>query len=171
MIKLADIINESRQPGLLYHSTSGNNLISILRSNIMRVGQNDFASYSRSKLHFTRDKNYRPEAYTIELNKNKLANKYKILPTTFILGNRDEAEEIIQKDITDIKKYINNIYANVNYIQDRPIKELEKVMSLYPGLKFTVGGESDIGRGGEKSPAVREIPKAEALIYIKYNKY
>lgn len=170
MIKLIDILREAKQAGILYHSTSGENLISILKSNSLNIKQSaNYTVGTSSQISFTRDKNYRPGDYTIELDGNKLSNIYKIDSYAYG-GNRGEAEEIINKDIKDIKSYITNIYANVETVQERPIQELERIMRLYPSLKFTIGG--DMGREYNTSSGnVMELPKAEALTYIKYNKY
>jgi hypothetical protein len=84
---------------------------------------------------------------------------------------RGEAEEVVKQDITDIKKYITNIYANVEIVEKRPYKEIESILKLYPGLKFTIGGNVGHVNYAERSEVVREIPKQEALTYIKYNRY
>ena len=168
MIKLIDLLREAKNIGNLYHSTSGENLISILKSNSLKVGQEaNYGMTFTDQLSFTRDKNYRPGDYTIEVDGNKLSNNYKITPFTYDYTERGQAEEIVKQSINDFSKYIVNIYANVEAVENDSFKKLEQIMKLYPGLKFTVGGDLD-GQGGE---AVREIPKQEALIYIKYNKY
>ena len=170
MIKLADLI-EGKLIGSLYHSTSGENLISILKSNIMKIGEEaNYGMTFTNQISFTRDKDYRPGDYTMEINGTKLSDNYKITPFAYYHGEREEAEEVVKESIKDIRRYIINIYANVETVQERPIQELERILKLYPGLKFTIGGE--MGRDyNTRSETVREIPKAEALTYIKYNKY
>lgn len=175
MIKLIDLIKEAKQVGTLYHSTSGEGLISILRSNNLKVNtQGEYSSFG-NQVSFTRDKDYRPGAYTMEIDGTKLSNKYKVEPFTYRIGNirgtRGEAEEVVKQDINDIKDYIANIYANVELVEDGSYKELESVLKLYPGLKFTVGGNIGHVNHAERSEVVREIPKQEALTRIKYNKY
>jgi len=168
MIKLADILNEAKQVGPIYHSTSGKNLISILKSNTLKVGQEgNYGMTLTSQNSFTRDKNFRPGEYTIEIDGDKLSNNYKITPFAYDYDERGQAEEIVKQDIKNLSKYIINIYANIEAVERRPFKELEQVMRLYPSLKFTIGGDP----GDGQSEAVREVPKGEALVYIKYNKY
>lgn len=175
MIKLINILKEAKNVGSLYHSTSGENLISILKSNNLKVNtQGDYSSFD-NQVSFTRDKDYRPGAYTIEVDGTKLSNKYKIEPFAFsigsIRGTRGEAEEVVKQDIIDIKKYITSIYANIELVEDRPYKELESILKLYPSLKFTVGGNVGHVNNAERSEVVRELPKQEALTYLKYSKY
>lgn len=172
VIKLIDILNEAKQIGSLYHSTSGENLISILKSNTLRADQTpNYAMTYLGRVSFTRDKNYRPGEYTMEIDGNKLSNNYKITPFAYMHGERGEAEEVVEETITDIKKYIINIYANIEAVEHESYKEFEQVLRLYPSLKFTTGGEIYIEGEPQRSGPVTEIPKAEALNYIKYNKY
>ena len=175
MIKLIDLIKEAKQVGTLYHSTNGENLISILKSNTLKVNtQGSYSSFG-DQVSFTRDQDYRPGNYTIEVDGNKLSNKYKVEPFTYRIGNirgtRGEAEEVVKQDITDIKNYITNIYANVEAVEERPYRELESIMKLYPALKFTIGGNVGHVNNADRSETVREIPKQEALTRIKYSKY
>jgi hypothetical protein len=171
MIKLIDLIREAKSIGILYHSTSGEGLISILRSDNLKTSNSSFGD----QVSFTRDKDYRPGAYTIEVDGTKLSNSYRVDPFIYRIGSaevtRGEAEEVVKQDITDIKKYITNIYANVEIVEERPYKELESILKLYPGLKFTIGGNVGHVNHAERSEVVREIPKQEALTYIKYNRY
>ena len=168
MIKLLDILNEAKQVGSLYHSTSGENLISILKSNTLKVNQEgNYGMTLTNQNSFTRDKNYRPGDYTIEIDGDKLSNNYKIKPFAYDYNNRSQAEEVVRQDINNLSKYIISIYANIEAVEDNPYSELESIRKLYPSLKFTIGGDSGEGQ----SEAVREVPKGEALTYIKYNKY
>ena len=170
MIKLLDILKEAKQVGTLYHSTSGANLISILKSNTLRVNQSPtFGISLLNQISFTRDKNYRPGEYTIEIDGNKLSSKYKLEP--FQHYRKGEAEEVTKQDIVNVSDYINAISANVEAVEQESYKEFERVLKLYPPLSFTVGGKVLIGDTIERSSPVREIPKQEAMTYIKYNKY
>jgi len=171
VIKLIDILNEIKQVGTLYHSTSGENLISILKSNSLKIGMP--ATYTNkipTAIFFTRNKNYRPGEYTIEVDGDKLSNNYKIRPYDSI-RNRGEAEEYVNKTIENLSKYLINIYANVEAVQFESYKEFEKISQLYPSLRYTIGGEVLVDNELQRSEAVREIPKQEAITYIKYNKY
>ena len=71
----------------------------------------------------------------------------------------------------NVSDYINAISANVEAVEQESYKEFERVLKLYPSLSFTVGGKVLIGDTIERSSPVREIPKQEAMTYIKYNKY
>ena len=110
MIKLADILNEAKQVGPIYHSTSGKNLISILKSNTLKVGQEgNYGMTLTSQNSFTRDKNFRPGEYTIEIDGDKLSNNYKITPFAYDNDERGQAEEIVKQDIKNLSKYLINI--------------------------------------------------------------
>jgi len=171
VIKLIDILKEAKQVGTLYHSTSGDNLISILKSNSLKTGMpSPYTNEIPTAIFFTRNKNYRPGEYTIEVDGDKLSNNYKIRPYDSI-GNRGEAEEYINKTIENLSKYLINIYANVEAVQFESYKEFEKISQLYPSLRYTIGGEVLVDNELQRSEAVREIPKQEAITYIKYNKY
>jgi len=166
-----DILNEAKQVGTLYHSTSGKNLIYILKSNSLKTGMP--ATYTNeipTVIFFTRNKNYRPGEYTIEIDGNKLSDNYKIQPYDSI-RNRGEAEEYVDKTIENLSKYLINIYANIEAVQYESYKEFEQIAKLYPSLKYTIGGNVLVDDELQRSEAVREIPKQEALTYIKYNKY
>ena len=114
MISLLQLVNEAKQVGTLYHSTNADNLISILKSNVLKKNQSDAAMQFTDKISFTRDKNYRPGEYTIEIDGNKLSNNYKTTPFAYYQGEREESEEVVDRDIENIKKYITNIYANID---------------------------------------------------------
>jgi len=176
MIKLLELLKEAKQVGTLCHSTSGANLISILKSNTLKVNYPVFRFGSggiQKQISFTRDKNYRPGEYTLEVDGNKLSENYKLSPydEPGNFGRRLEKEEVITKDIADISKYIITIYANVEAVEREPYKEFERILKLYPSLGFTIGGKVLIEDTMEISGPVREIPKQEAMTYIKYNKY
>jgi len=176
MIKLIDLIKEAKQVGVLYHSTSGENLVSILKSNTLKAGYPVFRfgpGGIQKQISFTRNKNYRPGEYTLEIDGNKLSENYKVTPydESGNFGKRLESEEVVTEDITDVKKYIIAIYANVEAVQHESYKEFERILKLYPSLNFTVGGKILVQGDFEKSGPVRELPKQEALTYIKYNKY
>jgi len=176
VIKLLDILFESKQVGTLYHSTSGENLISILKSNILKASYPAFYFGPRGiqkQISFTRNKNYRPGEYTLEIDGNKLSENYKVTPydESGNFGRRLESEEVVMEDIADISKYIITIYANVEAVEHESYKEFERILKLYPSLGFTIGGRVLVQDTIEMSGPVRELPKQEALTYIKYNKY
>ena len=176
MIKLIDLIKEAKQVGILYHSTSGANLTSILKSNILKAGYPVFRlgpGGVQKQISFTRNKNYRPGEYTLEIDGNKLSENYKVTPydESGNIGKRLESEEVVTEDITDVSKYIITIYANVEAVQHESYKEFERILKLYPSLSFTIGGKVLVQDTIEGSGPVRELPKQEALTYIKYNKY
>jgi hypothetical protein len=172
MIKLADILVEAKQAGNLYHSTSGKNLISILKSNTLKADQDpNYAMTVVGQISFTRDKNYRPGDYTLEIDGNKLSNNYRITPFAYYHGDREQSEEVVKESIANIKKYILNIYANIEAVEHQSYKEFQQILALYPSLKFTTGGEVTVEGESQRTGPVTEVPKAEALTYIRYNKY
>jgi hypothetical protein len=176
MIKLIDLLREAKQVGTLYHSTSGTNLISILKSNTLKAGYPVFRfgpGGIQKQISFTRNKNYRPGEYTLEIDGNKLSENYKLTPydESGNFGRRLESEEVVTEDIINISKYIITIYANVEAVEQEPYKEFEQILKLYPSLSFTIGGKVLVGDTIERSGPVMELPKQEAITYIKYNKY
>jgi hypothetical protein len=118
MIKLLDLI-EAKQVGTLYHFTTIEGILEILKSNKLVS--------SGGSISFTRNKNYlnEPGSYgkklnlvRISINGDKLSNSYKINP--FHNSNKfekdaDEFEERIftkglkRKSIENIKDYITEI--------------------------------------------------------------
>lgn len=109
MIKLFDIlkeINEGYQYGVLYHYTEEWQLKQIIESNTLKGP----ISLTRSRDSFVKD--WMGNVPIIVLDQDKLRNNYKIRPYqsydeegTF----EDEMEEVIDKSITNLDKYIIKI--------------------------------------------------------------
>lgn len=114
MIKLKQILNEMPITSLLYHFTQPQSILKILKEDILR------ASADYGNVSFTRNKNLTTGGgqhmfgeIRITFDRNKLNNKYKIIPFKYGISSGveipDENEEIIEDNITFVKKYIINI--------------------------------------------------------------
>lgn len=108
-MKLFEIYNklsEAKQVGLLYHAMDKDKLDNMLRYDSL----GDRNSFSRNKMYdyvVGRDKEY---IYQLELDGDKLSNKYKIRPRNDGQGwVYDEYEEYIKDKITNVGKYITKI--------------------------------------------------------------
>lgn len=112
----------------LYHFTSSFVLNEILLSNKITVGyyKNPYLKDFFYFVSLTRNKNfenYRTANLSIELNKDKLKNNYKIIPYDYFIHSKMEKypksnmnrikeyefEEIILNDIENLNKYISAI--------------------------------------------------------------
>jgi hypothetical protein len=118
MIKLADILNEGKQVGILYHYTENWLLQQIIESNTLL-----------SPVSFTRSKDKTTVFWigaecALVIDGNKLSNNYKIRP----YQSRDEEdnyfdemEERVDKNITDLNKYLIKV---IFFKQDPEIEGL-----------------------------------------------
>lgn len=139
MLRLKDLLNESKQVGLLYHFTRTGELIGILKDNMLKasdmwVTNND----SRPINSFTRNKNGWdvggfPTDVRITIDGDKLSNKYKIQPYDMRFGD-DEMEERVYKNISNIKDYILNITINTKSKGNYEIHK-DILNNLYPTIK------------------------------------
>ena len=128
MIKLIDLLNESKQVGNLYHFTNKTNLEKIISSDKM-VGSFMYELENGKELYgvsTTRNKNlfYDENIIRITLDGNKLSNKYKIQPRDYwyrqynVPNNPqtiDEDEEVILTP----KGYISNINEYIIKIDNK----------------------------------------------------
>lgn len=109
-------IQEAKQVGILYHYTSVNFLLQILKEDTLlsRLNSDDSRTIS-----FTRDKNFEKfkgrSIYSTEarivLDGNKISERYKLEPFNFFkysqTGKYYEAEEILKIDkLSNVSKYI-----------------------------------------------------------------
>lgn len=121
MIKLRNLI-EGKQVGILYHYTSIPRLLSILKDNKLKI-----TSSGRPYVSFTRDKNFHKSSrfglggnmdVRLVVDGNKLSQKYKITPYQYHFQDydfkQDEAEEIVDKNIENIKSYLIQIDCFIN---------------------------------------------------------
>jgi hypothetical protein len=154
-------INESKQVGILYHHTTVKNVMGILNDNTLKLSQN------HDSVSFTRDKNaYKTIAkiYPIRIvvDGNELSNNYKISPYQDYYNSPgitrkipDEMEEVVLKDIRNIKKYIIRVdvfeddfydeltlynereLLNIFKIEDLNINDFKEIMQKY-GVKLNI---------------------------------
>ena len=122
MIKLIDIlkeITEGYQFGVLYHYTEKWQLEKIIQSNILKGP----ISLTRSQDSFVKD--FMGNVPIIVLDQDKLRNNYKIRPYQSYDDegrSEDEMEEVIDKNITNLDKYITKI------ILPKPSSEIESLL-------------------------------------------
>lgn len=130
-------ISEGRDAPL-FHATSPQSFINIINSNTLRVGRN----YAKgANVCLTRSLNFASNlkngtVVVIALDQAALATNYKITPQGDNLnyadiksarktGNGNKAEEVLDRDIENIKKYILGVL--VYRVTDKYKTELEKV--------------------------------------------
>ncbi len=146
-MKFTEIINESKNIGIIYHFTKQDFLLGILKNGLygnttyannffknfikkseedLKKIKNKFYSYS-----FTRDKNLNIGSFRITLNGNKMSNKYKFILISepeFKRNNQtSESEEriISNKKSINIIQYIVEISYERNSIGDKTESFLE----------------------------------------------
>lgn len=86
MIKLKDILYESKQVGVIYHYTSLQGLFDIMEDNRLNVGtyeKNNSISFTRDKFFGNRLRAGVKTDVRIVIDGSKLSNKYKIGPYQF----------------------------------------------------------------------------------------
>jgi hypothetical protein len=128
MIKLVDLLNEAIQGNVLYHYTEEWQLKKIIESNILKGP----VSLTRSKDSIVKD--WMGNVPIIVLDKDKLRTNYKIKPYQSYddEGNfEDEMEEVIDKNITNLDKYI------VSIILPKTNPEIESLLKE-KNIKFTL---------------------------------
>jgi len=138
MLKLIDILIESKQVGILYHNTSVDRAKKILETNKFEAFLNDSNiltdfryqtpgkdflitpfgpivtdRYKHKKyVSFTRNKFYIRTFDNVQfiIDGNKLSENYKIVPYSQFGGREhDESEERVYKDINNLSKYLLKI--------------------------------------------------------------
>lgn len=125
---------EAKQVGILYHYTSLQGLLNIIRTNHLRASTPN----NKFVISFTRDKNFHKSnnryigsmQVSIIIDGNKLSNKYKITPYQDLATKADvitnklkwdkESEETVvgEKGITNIKNYILGVRIHPEFIPD-----------------------------------------------------
>lgn len=111
------ILKESKQVGTLYHITSIQGIDFIVNKNILKSNNFNNISTTRNKLMFLYPGSPPDALFKIELNGNKLSEKYKIIPTvdSNMTWKYDEQEELIKANkIINIKSYIKNYIFNID---------------------------------------------------------
>jgi hypothetical protein len=117
MIKLIDILNESKQVGPLYHWTDIYSSYNIINNNFLKGYLTDTFT-SQPAISFTRNKNFlqtkpklrnRPEICFV-VDGDKLSNKYKIQPFQDPKIKKDEMEEkVLTNGIDNFSNYVIKI--------------------------------------------------------------
>ena len=174
MIKLIDIlkeITEGKQVGTLYHFTSFNGLKGILKSNILKVGDdsNFETGGNPGMVSLTRNKNLWYFPFRIELDGNKLSYNYKISPYQWSGGDhKSEMEEEIGRNITNVKSYITgiSIWLNDEFILQGDIspKEIKQSQKLYPNLKFLYQDKKEKNYIPDPNPTYISSEQANTII-------
>ena len=136
-------LNEGPQFGVLYHYTEF--LSDVLDDNILRGP----ISLTRSRDSFVKD--WIGSIPILVLDKDKLRNNYKIQPYQSYddnEGSEDEMEEVIDKDVTNLSKYIVKVILpkpneewedalkekGIPYEIDKPLDENKDPFGLLEGL-------------------------------------
>jgi hypothetical protein len=144
MIKLIDLLNEAKQVGILYHFTDASGLLGILKTNELWASETN-----ASHVSLTRDKQgwhvgTLDNAFRINLDGNKISDKYKIRPYAWDgvdrgAGSTESEEAVLTDKITNIRNYIIDISANkelYNKSYGYDIDDLNQIKQLYPDLKI-----------------------------------
>lgn len=142
-MNLLDYINqlkEAKQVGRIFHFTKLKSLESILKSGALS-SNNGYISFTRNP--FLSDRKMYQNDFTfingeynvrIELNGNKMSNKYKIEPYldcfNDICRHQGENEERINKDTVEIFDFIEEIQI----LRNKQI--VEKLRQLYPTIRI-----------------------------------
>ena len=135
--EISNTTNEGEQFGVLYHYTEY--LTDVLSSNTLRGP----VSLTRSRDSDVKD--WLGSVPILVLDKDKLRQNYKIIPTKDIGPDDaniqyDEMEEVIDKDITNLSKYI------VKVILPKPNEEHENALKE-KGIPYEITGLDEMMGG------------------------
>jgi hypothetical protein len=117
--EIRKVLSEGYQFGVLYHYTEEWQLEKIIQSNLLKGP----TSLTRSQDSFVKD--FMGNVPIIVLDQDKLRNNYKIRPYQSYDDegrSEDEMEEVIDKNITNLDKYI------IKIILPKPNPELESLL-------------------------------------------
>jgi len=117
--EILKVLSEGYQFGVLYHYTEEWQLEKIIQSNLLKGP----TSLTRSQDSFVKD--FMGNVPIIVLDQDKLRNNYKIRPYQSYDDegrSEDEMEEVIDKNITNLDKYI------IKIILPKPNPELESLL-------------------------------------------
>ncbi len=136
MIKLIDLLNEGKQVGILYHYTENWLLKQIIETDTLLAP----VSFTRRQSNWVRD--FTNGESIIVVDGDKLSNNYKIRPyqdinpflddiddesPSFEGGKNEEYEERVDRNITDLNKYILKI---IFLVPDSEIESLLKEKNI-----------------------------------------
>jgi phosphopantetheine adenylyltransferase len=140
-------LNEGPQFGVLYHFTEY--LLDVLDDNMLRGP----ISLTRSRDSFVKD--WIGSVPILVLDKDKLRNNYKIRPYQSYDddgGSEDEMEEVIDRDITNLNKYI------IKVILPKPNEEYENTLKE-KGISYEI--DKQLNEIGDASSKIFNYKKIE----------
>ena len=117
--EIRKVLSEGPQFGVLYHYAEDWQLEKIIQNNILKGP----VSLTRSQDSFVKD--WMGDVPIIVLDKDKLRNNYKIRPYQSYDDegrSEDEMEEVIDRNITNLDKYI------IKIILPNPTPEIESLL-------------------------------------------
>ena len=140
-----DYIIESKQVGILYHSTHIQQALSIISENSIDGSYFGNVDSEKMGLSTTRNKNFIYDRRCVQfvINGDKISNNYKIIQYDYWLGNynvsdnpqtQDEFEEIIItpkgkiKNFNDYLLCVNILIYDENEIFDEFLKKLTNLL-------------------------------------------
>lgn len=132
-------LDEGRYTGLLYHITSFQSLIDILKSDTIKVGVTGAISFTRNKNFLTKPSGsiiLSGVGVMISLDVEKLTNKYKVEPYNYHgldVHVGDEMEErVLKRNISSVKNLIKEITLYETYFPEdnRSLILLKRKMDL-----------------------------------------
>lgn len=141
-----NLIKEAKQVGLLYHIFDIEGLLNILKTKSLK-------GYNYRYISTTRNKNFndylgsRPSSYfKIELDGDKLSNKYKIEPYAYTSGTNitfEEYEEVIRtNEVKNIFQYVTKFIFLVDKFEKGSYSQkdvlLGKGYNIGYGKRFTI---------------------------------
>lgn len=115
MKKYERFFSEVKQVGVLYHSTTYENLLQILKDDMLLKGNHNYISFTRNKINV---KSSLP--CQIIVDGDKLSNSYKVEPFDYFKGryndySTDEQEErVLIRMIKNLHKYVIKVIINYN---------------------------------------------------------
>ena len=100
------VMKEAKQAGIMYHYTKYDNLLSILKDDMIMKGEHNYISFTRNKRNIKSGL-----ACQIVLDGDKLSNRYKIEPFDYfnMTGEDEQEERVLTRVIKNVHQYIREI--------------------------------------------------------------